>query len=220
MKFIEQGYEWKIKPTQKDVQLIEEIGRICHKSDKSITDFSFIPFVKKIIELGHESVLEHSIASVEFITSRRVTHQLVRHRLVSFTQESQRYVDYSDGVVFIKPHRFKGSVDLLNEDGSNWQYWFNFDDDILIYFSCLTRAEESYQNLRSHGWTKQDARDVLPNCVATKIVVTANFREWRHILKLRTDKTADPEIRNLMIPLLKEFKTLVPVIFDDINVEE
>ena len=199
MKIIDQHHIWEQNP--KDVlRTIEKIGRVCYKSEDKITDMSSMGFVERIMKLGHESIIEHVSASVRFITDRSVTHELVRHRLCSFSQESQRYVRYQN-IEFIRPIWWGE----WNENTRN--NWIN---------SC-SYAEQCYRcMIVNSNIAPEQARTVLPNSVKTEIVVTANLREWRHIFKLRTSKKACYQIRSLMITCLDDFKRNIPVIFDDI----
>jgi len=181
-------------------QTIELAGRTAYKSEDRITVDSAEKFIKSIRERGHESVLEHFNISVRFITDRGVTHEIVRHRLVSYTQESTRYCNYSKkGVTFTEPCDFT----LENDD-----------------LEFLELVEAHYNKKIAQGKTPQQARYFLVNGLKTEIVCTANIREWRHILKLRTSKAAHPQMRALMIPLLRELQEKLPVLFDDILVEE
>lgn len=177
---------------------IEKAGRTCYKSEDRITDESAEAFVRKLIERGHESVLEHESITVRFICDRGVSHEIVRHRIASFSQESQRYVRYNGDIEFINPHM---------PDEKAYEAWQE---------SC-ERAEETYRELLSYGVQPQQARSVLPNSTKTEIVMTANLREWRHFLKLRTAKAAHPQMRELTVPLLKELQRQIPVVFDDIG---
>lgn len=184
------------------LQHIEKAGRTCYKSEDKITRDSAKTFVKGLIKSGHESVIEHYSITVRFICDRGVSHELVRHRLASFSQESTRFCNYgkSDEITVIQP--------CFWEDVSQqYNYW---------YASCLF-AESMYLNLISIGAKPQEARSVLPNSLKTEMVITANLREWRIILKQRVSKSAHPQIRELMIPLLAEFKNKLPAIFDDIG---
>lgn len=200
---------------------IERAGRVCYKSEDKITDNSAEKFVHMLISKGHESVLEHEKISVLFVCDRGVSHELVRHRLASFSQESTRYCDYSkknDGeIVFIQPPWITDrSIEIMEAS------IFNFPPSIPetdgIWYRCLQEISYRYKKLLEEGWIPQQARTVLPNSLKTEIVVTANLREWRLILKQRTSKAAHPQMRELMIPLLKEFKQNIPIIFNDINV--
>ena len=181
----------------KPLEIIEAAGRTCYKSEDKITEGSAKKFVKMIMKLGHLSVIEHPYMTVRFICDRGVTQEIVRHRLATYSQESTRYCDYGKlGIHFIIPGDFE-----LDEDD----------------YVLLTAIENHYNKCLNEKQRKpQQARYFLPNGLKTEIVVSANLREWRHIFILRTSKRAHPQMRELMIPLLKEVKTLVPVIFDDI----
>ena len=185
---------------------IEKCGRVCYKSEDKITETSAAAFVAGIIKRGHEAVLEHFNITVKFTCDRGVSHELVRHRLASYCQESTRYCNYSkDGfgreITVIKPI-------FLVEDTESWQYWRE---------ACLT-AERRYFELLNFGCTPQEARSVLPNSLKTEVVMTANLREWRHFFKLRTAPAAHPQMRELAVPLLHRMQELVPVVFDDLEV--
>ena len=203
----------------KPLETIEAAGRTCYKSEKEITETSAKEFVRKRVKDGHHSVIEHAYMSVRFICDRGVTHEIVRHRLAAYSQESTRYCNYKGGVTFIIPPWIslaeKKSIideeewtreDTLEVRGATW-----------TWLDAMLVAEESYIMLLNEGWSPQQARSVLPNSLKTEIVMTANLREWMHVFKLRTSKAAHPQMRELMIPLLEEVKTLVPVIFDDIK---
>ena len=204
MQIIEQGHKILTPLFHENIYgTIERAGRTAYKSEDKITYDSSTGFIRNIIKRGHESVLEHSNISVRFITDRGVTHEIVRHRLCAYTQESTRYCNYAGkDMQFIKPV-FWAELALSDEFDSNW---------------CLTMkyCEESYNKLIEMGASPQEARSVLPNSLKTEIVCTANIREWRHILKLRTAKSAHPQMRALMIPLLSELREKLPVLFEDI----
>ena len=184
---------------------IEKAGRTCYKSEDRITDESAEAFVRKLIERGHESVLEHESITVRFVCDRGVSHEIVRHRIASFSQESTRYCNYSGGrfgyeITVIKPCFFK-------EETGAYASWL----------SAMHLANIAYSDMLAEGCTPQEARSVLPNSTKTEVVMTANLREWRHFLKLRTAKAAHPQMRELTVPLLKELQERIPVIFDDIQ---
>ena len=205
MDLIEQSWQWLFKPSEESIKQIEKIGRTCYKSEGKITPGSADRFVKMILKNGHESVIEHCVATVKFITNRGVTHELVRHRLASFSQESTRYVKLGGkrkDIQFIKPVWFDNKYSLPS---------------MIQFRSSCYESEATYNQLIEYGWTPEQAREVLPNALKTEIVVTANLREWRHIFKLRTSKKAHPQIRALMQSCCDGFKTTVPIIFDDIT---
>ncbi len=192
------------------LQLIELAGRTAYQSRNQITNESANKFVKMLRDKSHESVLEHSCMTVEFNNvSRGFTHELVRHRLASFTQESTRYVDESNFLVVIPPNKNANEklVELILPNGMktkvSFQEWMNLN-------------EQMYQGLRKSNWLPQDARQVLPIGIKSQIVMTTNFREWRHIFKLRTTSAAHWEIRRVIIELLKDIKQRIPMMFDDI----
>ena len=213
MKIIEQSHEI-LAMTKDPLQLIEKAGRTCYKSEDKITAGSAEKFVKMIVGIGHETVIEHGNATVRFITNRGVTHELVRHRLSSFSQESTRYVEY-DNMEFIKP------VWCTPEIIGEFPKRISIDRVVSVEEQCfcfsLLDAEYRYKELLNGNWKPEQAREVLPNALKTEIVHTCNFREWRHVLNLRCSTKAHPQIRALMLPLLKEFSEEVPVIFDDLK---
>ena len=189
-----------------ELRRIEQIGRTCYKSvNMDGNEERTKAFVRLLIQNGHESVLEHGAISVDIITDRGVTHELVRHRLASYTQESTRYCNYSKGkfggeCTFVLPH----GMDIKSPSYALWR-------------SACSNAEMFYFDLLKAGEPPEIARAVLPNSLKAEIVVTANYREWRHIFKLRTSKAAHPEIRFLMTGILNDLKRAIPVIFDDIE---
>jgi thymidylate synthase (FAD) len=179
---------------------LERYGRTAYKSEDKITATSAAKFIANIMERGHESIIEHESLTVRFICDRGVTHELVRHRLCAFTQESTRYCNYyKRGIQVIKPVFWK--------EGSN---------EYLIWVDAMKQAQDNYNMLVSNGCSPQQARSVLPNSLKTEIVVTANLREWRHILKLRADIQAHPQMQEIMTILKKELQEKLPVIFGDL----
>lgn len=187
-------------------KIIELAGRVCYKSEDKITDESASAFVAKIRSINHESVLEHGSISVHFICDRGVSHELVRHRIASFSQESTRYCNYSkdkfgNEITVIEPCFFTNIED-------SYQY--------AVWQSSCEWAEKAYFNLINSGAKPQEARSVLPNSLKTEIVVTANPREWRHIFRLRCAEAAHPQMREIMIPLKETFANSWPSIFGDL----
>ena len=205
MKIVEQSHEIL---HMDDLKRIEIAGRTCYKSEDKITQDSADRFVKMLIKRGHEAMIEHGSATVKFITDRGVTHELVRHRTgIAFGQESTRYVNYGgDDIQFIRPVWYKNNKDSSPSPDAIWE------------FACGS-SEDNYKVLLQLGWQPEHARSVLPNSLKTEIVVTANFREWRHIFKLRAIGTTGkphPQMQALMIPVLKEFASIHPALFGDL----
>ena len=193
-----------------ELKKIEEAGRTCYKSEDKISadGESAKKFCSMLIKNGHEAMIEHSQLSVRFICDRGISHEIVRHRISSFAQESTRYVNYGsskkapDGIIFIKPC-------YLDEKTEAYRSWKTAMED----------AEVWYLQMIKLGCKPQEARAVLPMSTKTELVMTANYREWRNFFKLRTDKAAHPQIREIAIPLLHELQKRIPVIFDDIKVD-
>ena len=180
---------------------IEYAGRICYKSEDKTTEDSHKAFIANLIRKKHESVLEHGSISVHFVCDRGVSHELVRHRIASYSQESTRYCNYSKEkfdkeITVIKPCFF-------DEQSLAYEYWKQ----------ACERAESSYFCLLECGCSPQEARSVLPNSLKTELVVTANPREWIHIFQQRTAKEAHPQMREIMIPLQASFAAVWPSIF-------
>ncbi len=201
MKIIDQTWAWLQKPSQ-PLEIMELAGRTCYKSENRITKGSAAKFVKMILELGHETVLEHVIASVRLTTNRGVTHEIVRHRLASFSQESTRYVRYDDQLTFIKPVWWDDPE--YPELGK--KHWLK----------AMEQAEKSYLIALKNGDKPEQAREMLPHAIKVEIVMTANMREWRHIFAMRCSKKAHPQMRALMLDCLCGFAKEIPVVFDDL----
>ncbi len=205
MKAIKAGFEIIDELNGSEIlKKIELCGRVCYKSENKIKEGSAEKFIAAIIRNGHESVIEHVSFTVKFIVDRGVSHEMVRHRLASYSQESTRYCNYSKDdfqseIIFIEPY-------YLAEGSPGWMEWM----------LAMEAAEKAYFNLLNIGHSPQEARAVLPNSLKTEVMMTANLREWRHFLKVRTSKAAHPQIREVAIPLLHELQRLIPVVFDDI----
>lgn len=178
---------------------IESAARVSHRSEDGQTDQTSERFLRAVVlQHGDWSVVEHVSASVEFLVDRGITHEIVRHRMASYTQESTRFVNYQKKMLpsFIYP-----------KDGEPEVEWL----------AAIQQAEASYVALLAKGWRPQEARSVFPNALAAKIVMTCNLRSWRHFFLMRTSKEAHPQMRQVTIPLLGEFQRLVPVLFEDIT---
>ncbi len=180
---------------------IELAGRTAYKSEDKITPDSARNFVKMIILRGHLSVLEHQFITVRIICDRGVSHEIVRHRLASYTQESTRYCNYTKG-------KFGSEITVIEPC-----FWSQDDEKYRVWKQTIELIEAGYNKLIELGATPQEARSVLPNSLKTEIVMTMNLREWRHFFTLRTSPAAHPQMREIAIPLLKEFQKRIPVIF-------
>jgi len=187
---------------------IEKIGRVCYKSEDKITEESSIAFVTNILKSGHESVIEHEKVSVRVICDRGVSHEIVRHRLASYSQESTRYCNYSKD-------KFGGELTFIKPC-----FWDEDSDEYEIWKNNMATVEDTYNSLIAIGAKPQEARSVLPNSLKTEIVMTMNLREWRLFFKLRTSEKAHPQMREVACVILDEFKRTIPVIFDDITVND
>jgi thymidylate synthase (FAD) len=206
MKIVEQGH--KIINFDEDaLKKIEEAGRTCYKSENEITTVSAGKFVEHITKLGHHSVIEHANATVRFITNRGVTHELVRHRLAAYSQESTRYVNYGGKEIeFIKPVWLDFKESMYRDDSPEG-FWRK----------AMENSELSYNLLLKAGWRPEQAREVLPNSLKTEIVMTANFREWMHVFKLRCNKKSHPQMVALMRPCYEEFLSKFKWVFQYVS---
>jgi len=186
---------------------LELCGRVCYKSEDKITEGSAEKFLANILKRGHEAVIEHFSFTVKFICDRGVSHEIVRHRVASYCQESTRYCNYSK-------EGFGSEITVIEPC-----FWERDSKPYTEWRIAMRDAEDAYLNLLDAGCTPQEARSVLPNSLKTEVVMTANIREWRHFLKLRTSAAAHPQIREVANILLKELQEKVPVLFDDIGKE-
>ena len=206
MKIIDASYEIVTPIDGKEIiKHIEKCGRVCYKSENRITEDSAETFVENVIKRGHESVLEHCSITVKFIVDRGVSHEIVRHRLASYSQESTRYCNYSQDkfcneITVIKPYW------MQDEEEEAYQIW---------KLACI-RAEAAYFKMIERGCTPQEARSVLPNSLKTELYMTANLREWRWFFKKRVAPDAHPQMREVAYPLLITLQDLIPGVFDDV----
>lgn len=188
------------------LKMLECAGRTCYKSEGKITTGSAERFVDMITHVKkHESVLEHQSVSVRVICDRGISHEIVRHRLGAYSQESTRYCNYcntsfGEEITVIRPEHLDGKDDYHEQ----------------VWRDAMQNAERSYFKLISMGWTPQEARGVLPTELKTELVITYNLRQWRHFFKMRCSPAAHPQMRALAISMLKDFKTAIPVVFNDL----
>ena len=205
MRVIRAGYEILDEIDGDEIlRKIEKIGRVCYKSEDKITGQSSERFVQNIIKSGHESVIEHEKISVRIICDRGVSHEIVRHRIASYSQESTRYCNYYKD-------KFGKELTVIKP-----LFWDESSEEYKLWYKTMQNIEESYNTMIEMGAKPQEARSILPNSLKTEIVVSMNLREWRHFFKLRTSIKAHPQMREVACGLLDELKKRIPVIFDDI----
>lgn len=210
MKLINSGYEILTDiDGDKVLKDIENVARTCYKSHDHTKEGSAAKLVDTLIKSGHHAMLEFFDITVRFTCDRGVSHEIVRHRVASYAQESTRYCNYSkdkfgNELTFIEPYWL---TEALLDDTDNAR-------ERLIF--CLQHIEEIYMSLLNKGLQPQAARAILPNCLKTELNVKMNLREWRHFFNLRCSKAAHPDLRKLALPLLAEFKAKLPIVFDDL----
>ncbi len=207
MRIIEPGVEI-LSAINADAILrnLELYGRVCYKSEDKITNDSANRFIQMLITNGHESVLEHEKITVKFICDRGVSHEIVRHRIASYSQESTRYCNYNKD-------KFGNELTLIKPC-----FWKDEQEQYKIWKDTMQKIEDSYNSLILMGTRPEEARSILPNSLKTEIVVTMNMREMRHFLKLRTSLRAHPQMREVACKLLRLLKEKLPVIFEDIEI--
>ena len=191
---------------EKILRHIELAGRVCYKSESRISDKTAEKFIANIIKSGHESVIEHISLTFKIVCDRGVTHEIVRHRLASYSQESSRYCDYSNDkfgneLTFIKPC-----------------FWTEDDENFLLWKNTMAQLEKTYLEMRKNGARPEQARSILPNSLKTEIFMTCNLREWRHFLKLRTAQRAHPQMREVALKIYNILNEKLPILFSDIEV--
>jgi thymidylate synthase (FAD) len=196
----------RLEDTDVIFQRIERAGRTCYKSEELITPESARKFIQMLIKRGHLSVIEHEDMTVRFICDRGFTHELVRHRLVSYSQESTRYCNYSKA-------GFDNQITVIDRC-----YWNEDDTKYVFWESACRNAERTYMELIEEGAKPEEARAVLPIGLKTEIVASANLREWGHIFYQRTSEKAHPQMRELMVPLLAEMRDRIPILYEDLSI--
>jgi len=205
---------------------IEQVARTCYKSEDLISeedDSSARELVRKLISRGHEAMLEFGDITVKFVCDRGVSHEIVRHRVASYAQESTRYCNYSNDkfygeLTFIIPCWLKLEEKTVNYLGDgDHEGACEEEPNNLMWSIQMESAEASYLKLLDSGWSPQQARSVLPNSLKTEINVKMNLREWRHFFRLRCSNAAHPQMQELTRPLLEKFQASIPILFDDIT---
>ena len=204
MKVIKPYFEFLEQPDREAIlKKLEACGRTCYKSEDKIADGSAEKFICAIVARGHESVLEHTVISVRVICDRGVTHEIVRHRIASYSQESTRYCNYSLGkfgseLTFIKP-----------------VFWEEDSPEYKIWADSMQTIEDNYNELTKLGATAEKARSILPNSLKAEICMTMNLRAWRHFFKLRCHPSSHPQMVEIAKQLEDEFKKILPEVFGE-----
>lgn len=216
MQIIKAGYEIVDSLNGAEIlKKIEKVARVCYKSEDKIGEGTAEKMVRALIKSNHLAMLEHFSFSVKFIVDRGVSHEIVRHRVASFAQESTRYCNYGTKggeITVIEP--FYLMADGVNVSTDNWSERYG------AWVSACEEAEKSYLRMITDGASPQEARAVLPTSLKTEVVMTANLREWRHFFSLRacgSTGNPHPQMLEVAVPLLKEIKELIPVVFDDLD---
>ena len=197
---------------QQMLEKIERIGRVCYKSESAIHPGSAERFIQNIIARGHESVIEHESISVRVICDRGVSHEIVRHRIASYSQESTRYCNYAG-------EKFDSQITVIDL-ASGFEYDFARENDRAkyeVWRTTMEHAEKAYFRMLELGATPQEARSVLPNSLKTEIVMTMNLRSWRNFFRLRTDSHAHPQMQEVAGIVFREFQEKLPVFVADLE---
>jgi thymidylate synthase (FAD) len=205
MRIIEPSVKIESGITQQEaLEFIERAGRVCYKSEGRITNGSAEKFLRSVLTRGHESLIEHVSITVRVICDRGVTHEIVRHRIASYSQESTRYCNYS-------ADRFGNEITVIKP-----LFWSESSKEYELWKQGLENCERVYFELLNAGATPQEARSVLPNSLKTEIVMTMNIREWRHFFTLRCSAAAHPQMQQVAMMILEQFKERYPLFVDDI----
>ena len=206
MKIIEPVVFIESDVTQEQaMRMIERAGRVCYKSEDRIESGSSAKFIRGILKRGHESVIEHMSITVRIICDRGVSHEIVRHRIASYSQESTRYCNYATD-------KFSNEITVIKP-----LFWGDTSEEYRIWERAMKDCENAYFNLISSGASPQEARAVLPNSLKTEIFVTMNFREWRHFFSLRCSSAAHPQMRQVARMILSQFQEKYPLFVEDIE---
>lgn len=193
---------------------LEKIGRVCYKSEDRITEDSAETFIRNILKRGHESVIEHENVTLRITCDRGVTHEIVRHRVASYSQESTRYCNYSN-------EKFGNQISVI-DIATGFSYDLNTERDkekYRIWNEAMEYAEKKYFEMLEAGATPQEARSILPNSLKTEIVMTMNLREWRHFIRLRLAGGAHPQMREVTAVIYELFKEKLPVFVENLEIK-
>lgn len=191
---------------QLQLKHVEKCGRICYLSEPKNPEGSTDKFIRMLIKNGHESPLEHGGCTFKIVTDRAISQEVVRHRLASYSQESTRYCNYANG-------KFSREITVIESSGLA-------ENEAREWLDAMEHLEGTYLLMIDSGVKPEKARDVLPLCLKTELMMTANFREWRHFLKLRGSRMAHPEIRKIAKQIYKVFQRAIPVLVEDIKLAD
>lgn len=191
---------------QLQLKHVEKCGRICYLSEPKDPEGSTDKFIRMLIKNGHESPLEHGGCTFKIVTDRAISQEVVRHRLASYSQESTRYCNYANG-------KFSREITVIESSGLA-------ENEAREWLDAMEHLERTYLLMIDSGVKPEKARDVLPLCLKTELMMTANFREWRHFLKLRGSRMAHPEIRKIAKQIYKVFQRAIPVLVEDIKLAD
>lgn len=193
---------------------IEKIGRVCYKSEGKITEDSAEKFIRALLTRQHESVIEHESVTIRMICDRGVSHEIVRHRIASYSQESTRYCNYAGD-------KFDNQITVIDL-ASGFEYDLSKENDMAkyeVWTKAMEDAEKAYFRMLELGASPQEARSVLPNSLKTEIVVTMNLRSWRNFFRLRVDSHAHPQMREVAGIVYEEFQKKLPVFVSGLEIE-
>jgi len=189
---------------QLQLKHVEKCGRICYLSEPKDPEGSTDKFIRMLIKNGHESPLEHGGCTFKIVTDRAISQEVVRHRLASYSQESTRYCNYANG-------KFSREITVIESSGLA-------ENEAREWLDAMEHLERTYLLMIDSGVKPEKARDVLPLCLKTELMMTANFREWRHFLKLRGSRMAHPGIRKIAKQIYEVFQRAIPVLVEDIEI--
>ena len=191
---------------QLQLKHVEKCGRICYLSEPKDPEGSTDKFIRMLIKNGHESPLEHGGCTFKIVTDRAISQEVVRHRLASYSQESTRYCNYANG-------KFSREITVIESSGLA-------ENEAREWLDAMEHLERTYLLMIDSGVKPEKARDVLPLCLKTELMMTANFREWRHFLKLRGSRMAHQGIRKIAKQIYEVFQRAIPVLVEDIKLAD
>lgn len=206
------------------LRMIEWCGRVSHRSEENVTPTSWEKFIRSVV-LGHGdwSIVEHAHVTVDAVVDRGVTHEWVRHRIGAYTQESTRFVNYAKKNTqtqeYINPAKFICPPSIFAHKKEELPSHVGFANPYDVWIEGREYDEKEYLFYIANGIKPQEARTCFPNALASRLVATYNLRMWRHFFLMRTTREAHPQMREVTIPLLAQFKANIPILYEDIEPE-